>query len=149
MARDLRKGWSLEARDWHELERVLPEAVWRRVRFRDLDQDSVPSGPGVYAVCSSPAVRSPAKLAALFPALNTVLYVGQASNLRQRFLQHLAGTKPEMAAISLCYVASVFWFTELSPERLNDVEREMINCFGPTANLRRGLSARPGPMEPA
>jgi excinuclease UvrABC nuclease subunit len=143
-------GWQLIASEWAALRERVSGLRWRKVRFRELDQDTVPRAPGVYALCSPPpfGVRDH-----LPRNLYEVLYVGKSKDLRGRFLQHLSSTKPEMLQIGECYGhADVsFWFVALDASRISETESVLISCFGPPANVKRGTSitATLGPGVPA
>src|SRR5262245_52280465 len=84
----MRHGWSLEKATWLEVSRLYDKKPWRRVRFAAHHRLSVPPEPGVYAICTAGSQLTEGLLSKLYNAV----YVGQAVDLRQRFLKH--ATRP-------------------------------------------------------
>jgi hypothetical protein len=135
----LRYGWSLDAKDWSEaLE--LCNRPWKRVPFKRVQASSVPERAGIYALCSGiPAAHNPK---GVFKELYSALYVGKSLDLRQRFLQHNDNPKDEIKQMLEVFRLPMFWYLELPPGDIETAEDALIVCFGPVANLRRGIRAR-------
>jgi hypothetical protein len=135
----LRYGWSLEARDWSRaLE--LWNGPWKRVPFKRVQLSAVPEGTGIYAICGGvPGAHDPK---GVFKELYSALYVGQSLNLRQRFVTHNDSPKPEIKRVLELFRSLMFWYLELPAVEIDAAEDALIACFGPAANLRRGIRAR-------
>lgn len=142
-------GWRLTLEAWNALEPRVNGLAWRRVRFRRLDRDTVPSAAGIYAICGSP----PMSVREHLPRdLCDVLYVGMSIDLQSRFLQHLTNPKEEMVKLSECYGPAEqlsFWFATAERSSINGIESALIDCFGPPANKIRGITATVGSPRPA
>ena len=137
----MRYGWQLDPESWKRV-RFLSDQSWRHIPFDTLHARMVPERPGIYAVCSKvPAGRPPS---GIFRGLYNALYVGKSDLLRQRFLQHCNNPKPEITHLRLCFPSSQFWFLELPRNEIADAEDALIDCLGPSANLRRGIRGRIG-----
>lgn len=145
----MRKGWSIESRDWEQLTRALEDAgSWQSVLLTPNDETMVPTRPGVYAICAKPPNALGAGDSTVFHSLASPLYVGKAaSSIRSRFRAHCRGDNPELRRAKQCYrrVSLRFWFIELPTAAVADAEACLIDCFGPPVNQRRGtISGRIG-----
>jgi hypothetical protein len=103
----------------------------------------VPEDSGIYMLgsrCAATGLPDP---------LYNALYVGQASNLRNRFLQHLRRPSPEVGRAAICFAGLDFWFMRSDEDSLNRLEAMLIECLGPSANRQAGITARLGPPVPA
>ena len=135
----MRHGWSLEYEWWAQLEKALPASAWQKVRFRLLDEDSVPSSPGIYAMSAGTPLHVDGDGMSLFRQLHNVLYLGKSTNLRARFKQHVVTPKAELKQAMVCYGAPSFWFITVETARLDELEGLLIECLGPSANKKRNL----------
>lgn len=143
----MKHGWSLETRHWQAFADLCASVVsstWQQTKLDGVYRDRVPLSPGVYAICSGPPVPD------LPTGLYNVLYVGKATALRQRFLNHCQHPAPELARAKVAFGPMLdYWYLTASREMVLILESRLIDCVGPAANLRRGISAVIGPPEPA
>ena len=143
----MRYGWTLEKQEWDMLLLIVSETRWSKTKFNSLYRENVPQSSGVYAICSSP----PDFTQSLIKALYNIIYVGKSKSLRRRFLEHCNRPKLEIEMAQHCFGDNLeSWFTEVSLERIDELEARLIDCFGPSANLVRGhIPARVGAPRPA
>ena len=146
----MRYGWSLQGGSW----RRLPTGAlkWGTVRLTLNDRNAVPNTPGVYAMCAAPPghKRGGGRGFNLFKILYAPLYVGQARDLRARFIQHCKNPKLEIEQCLSCFKGRLdFWFLRLNLDQLDAFEAMLIDCFGPPANRISGITARVGKAVPA
>lgn len=136
MSARFRHGWSRAEQPWQVLrETSLLEGRWGGSPFDGAWQDRIPASPGVYVITGSPPVKGQ------FAQAWCPLYVGQTSNLRSRFGQHLKGgtgvsTIRLFANLRFCYhiVAD-----GPAPLRLRHYEQLLQAAFGPIANTRNAI----------
>ena len=131
----MRHGWTLEKQEWDILPQVIDGTNWSKARLDQLYRDYVPKRPGVYAIC----VKIPHFNQGPFKWLYNVIYVGKADkgNLHDRFLYHCNNPKQELVMARQCFGDNLeYWFTEVSPAQVAELEARLIKCFGPPANLR-------------
>lgn len=138
----MRYGWSLRPADWEAVAQVLGAGPWYKVAFRQIQRRRIPEEPGVYMLGTRPA-------AAGLPPLYNAVYVGQATNLRSRFLQHLQRPSPDVDRAAMCFPDLEFWFVKSDQMALNRLEAMLIECLGPPANRRAGIGAKVGEPVPA
>lgn len=133
-------GWTLDKNLWKRLLDVVGKHAWRKVLFTRLEKDEVPECCGVYVFCTAPALTGDLDSKHLLRALFNAVYVGQTTNLRQRFNEHWRKPMPPMSAVRACFSATLeFWFTVLNSEDdLWLVESTLIECLGPAANRQKG-----------
>ena len=152
----MQHGWSVDRATWDRLPAWLVTTdQWRSVGFSILDANSVPTAPGVYALCSSPPGRNVAGGVSpydLFSILYTALYIGRTNNLRVRFQQHCQNPSPDVGRTRQTFGDSLeFWFCRISGGELATIEAYLIDCLGPSANQIRGTIAatiqRPLPVD--
>lgn len=136
----MRHGWSLDRSPWYDLSRGVAHGHWRQVPFATLHQARVPEASGVYALCTAGVGAS----TGLFADLYNAIYVGQARNLRQRFMQHCRRPSRELQRAILCFRSLDFWFVQVSPGHTDATEALLIECLGPSANLRAGVKVEIG-----
>ena len=136
----MRYGWSLDRGDWERLHLALEagaSGTWHRVKELSLPLElMVPTKSGVYLLCARPA----SLVEGMLDQLYNVVYVGQAQNLRARFIQHCKSPSPDVARAKGLFGAShiEYWFLQVGIEHLDDAERELIFCLGPSANRVAG-----------
>ena len=131
----MQHGWTLEKQEWNMLLPVISQTHWSKTKFDSLYRDSVPGVPGVYTICSG----TPDLKQGLFKALYNIIYVGKSNSLRRRFLEHCNRPKLEIEMARHCFGDNLeYWFTEVSLERIDELEARLIDCFSPSANLVRG-----------
>lgn len=147
----MRHGWTLDRASWEAFNTLATTALrsqWRAVRLDARDQDSVPSDPGIYAILATPA-----KLFPMLPAaLTNTVYVGKASALQGRFLDHCGRrVSPDVAAANACFGYRLqFWFVRADGSDIAVLESLLIECLGPSANRVSGaILATVDPGEPA
>lgn len=135
-------GWQSDREMWERISKDLSDdATWDYVGFTEIDAVSVPKGQsGIYMLCASPiGHRFPPsqRSGRLFANLMTPIYIGQTTDLHQRFLRHCRNPSPKVGKAGLCFERSLmFWFHRVPPERLDFDEAVLIRCFGPPANER-------------
>ena len=78
-------GWSLNRDVWSAIANDAKSTPWRKVRFDYSSRMLVDSLPGVYMVSLSAKFVSEV---IPFSDLSTPIYIGQSSDLRQRFSTH-------------------------------------------------------------
>ena len=123
-------GWSLEREDWIGLSELLVERRWKHVKLGELYQDSVPNSSGVDSLCTAP----PDFAGKAVPKLYNAVYVGKATSLRRRYLQHCMNPSPDVARAKSCFGVLEFWFTLCDEEQLDMLEGRMYQCLRPSAN---------------
>ena len=133
-------GWTLSRKCWGRLFSAIGQRSWRKVPFSILEKSGVPDSYGVYVFCAKPFPMKKAAARHLLNRLFNAVYVGQATNLRQRFVSHCSRPMDPMIAVRDCFSHTLeFWFTKLdSLEELCEVESILIECLGPTANRQKG-----------
>ena len=133
----MRYGWTLEKQVWDTLLQTIEGTRWRSIKLNQLYRDSVPKCSGVYIIC----VKTPDYNHKPFLSLYNIIYVGKADRgtLHNRFLNHCNTPKPELVQARQCFGDTLeYWFTEVEPGEVSELEARLIDCFGPPANLRRG-----------
>lgn len=123
-------GWSLDRKDWVGLSELLAGRQWSHVRLGELYRDSVPQKSGLYVLCTAP----PDLNGKAFLRLYNSVYVGKATILRRRFIQHCMNPSPDIAQAMLCFGDLEFWFTLCREEQLDILEGRMYQCLRPSAN---------------
>jgi len=134
----LRYGWTLTRQHWESFSVAVAShatSAWRRVALEEVNRDSVPARPGIYAICAKVA-RSHQGFP---PRLDNVVYVGKAAALKTRFMDHCRHPAPEMQRAKTCFRFELdFWFIECHAEAIAELESLLIDCLGPSANLVGG-----------
>ena len=129
----MKHGWTLKKQDWDHLRKILSETCWSKTKFDQLYRDSIPKSPGVYAICS----RIPDFNQPLFKDLYNIIYTGKSKSLYRRFLEHCHQPKREIKMARQCFGDSLeYWYTVEDPNRIDELEACLIECFGPPANRR-------------
>ena len=146
----MRYGWTLQKQQWDLLLQIVDGTHWSKTKLGKLYQDQVPRNSGVYIIC----VKVPDDFSQpLFKVIYNVIYVGKASKgtLRDRFLYHCNNPKQEIAMAKQCFGDNLeYWFAEVNPDRISELEARLIVCFGPPANRISGhIPARIRPSQPA
>ena len=141
----MRYGWSLNPKQWQDLREAVSDCDWRRTYLEADYATQVPTISGVYLICASTG-RIPIRGGVMEKLYNTV-YAGQASNLRQRFRQHVQGYGKVVTAKN-AFRRLDFWYTSVASADLRDIEQLMLDSFGPTANVKN-VTARLGEPVPA
>jgi len=95
---------------------------------------------GVYAICTPGTQLSQGLLAKLYNAV----YVGQAVDLRSRFLDHARQPGRELQRARNAFRILDFHYMTASLDDLNELEGLLIDCLGPSANQQAGIRARIG-----
>lgn len=139
-------GWSLEKNDWEEVKETMSkiELDWHSLPLRSSFKDLIPSSKGIYMICG----MSPLRGYSDYLAFKTPLYIGESTtNLRKRFESHCKGELGGVRRLVSTWVpASLeFVYSEISninidadiDELIYDFETELMQAFGPTANIRR------------
>ena len=143
----MRHGWTLEKQEWDHLRKIVSATRWSKTHLDQLSRDSVPEKSGVYAIC--------AKLTdfdqSLFKALYEIVYVGKSRSLRRRFLEHCRSPRRGIKEVTQCFGDNLeYWYTEVNPDRIDELEARLIECFGPPANRISGtIPAKIGTPQPA
>jgi hypothetical protein len=100
----------------------------------------VPERAGVYAICT----RGTRFTQGLLGRLYNAVYVGQAVDLRHRFLDHARRPGRELQRAHNAFQILDFYFMTASLDELNYLEGLLIDCLGPSANQQAGIRARIG-----
>ncbi|MCY4199811.1 MAG: GIY-YIG nuclease family protein [Gammaproteobacteria bacterium] len=128
----MKYGWSLDLEAWRRLQDIVKDYEWRRAPLENLYKSKVPELRGVYMICGCPKdipVRGQ-----VMNELYNVLYVGQASNLRRRFQDHVRGYRNVVRAKSI-FRKLDFWYCKTSDTEVNLAEQQLMEAFGPSANV--------------
>lgn len=129
-------GWSLSKKDWDKLSQAIKDIVWTRSTLDHIYRDLIPETAGIYMICSKVKylTQSP------FNKFYTALYVGVASPLRRRFLEHCRNPQKGVHAAKQCFAPPLdYWYTIVSDEKRYEIETLLIDCLGPPANMQRGV----------
>src|SRR3954451_9400155 len=111
----MRHGWSLSPASWEAASAAVGAEPWRHVAFQQRHRRLVPEASGIYMLGTLPAAS------ALPDRLYNAVYVGQARNLRNRFLQHLHSPGPEVLRAGLCFRHLDFWFMRAEQTSLDHI----------------------------
>jgi len=128
----MRHGWNLDHEAWRSLQNIMKDYDWHRAPLETLYKSKVPESRGVYMICGCPKdipVRGQ-----VMNKLYNALYVGQASNLRRRFQDHVRGYGNVVRA-KLIFRKLDFWYCTTSDTEVNLAERQLMEAFGPSANV--------------
>jgi excinuclease UvrABC nuclease subunit len=137
----MRYGWSLEPEDWLILNQLLSESKWIRVYLEREYKDKVPTRSGVYIIRGK--TNAIGNMGAAINSLNNAVYIGQSSNLKNRFQDHVVGYGNVIKA-KLTFRRLEFWWSEVSREELNKYEQALVNALGPSANEVNVIKAKVG-----
>lgn len=122
-------GWSLDPNAWNELANLLSQRQSGCVKFIAAFTNNIPQSPGVYIFCLSPLPESKGFIAQLY---NSV-YVGQATNLRQRFKNHLDG-KTSVEPILRSFTNLDYWHISCDKDELDWLEKRLYDVLNPMSN---------------
>jgi len=139
-------GWSLEKSDWDEVKDTMEkiDLDWNSLPLKSSFKDSVPSKKGIYMICGMSPLRGYSK----YLAFKTPLYVGESTtNLQKRFESHCKGELGGVRRLVSTWVPTSLEFVYSVIEHIKndedidqliyDFETELMQAFGPTANIRR------------
>lgn len=134
----MQHGWTLNKQKWEHLLTIISGTRWSKARLNQLYRDSIPESPGVYAICVR--LRVPNFNQFLFKALYEIIYVGKSNvSLHSRFLDHCLRPERGIEQAKECFGDNFeYWYTEVSPDRVDELETRLIECFGPPANRISG-----------
>ena len=145
----MRYGWTLEKHEWDLLLQVAEEISWSKTKLGQLYRNRVPKRSGVYIICA----KIPRFTQRFFKSLYNVIYVGKANKgtLHDRFLYHCKYPKQELVMARSCFGDNLeYWFAEMDPGKVAELEARLIDCFGPPANRIRGhIPGKLGRPQPA
>lgn len=141
----MKYGWRLEAHKWQKLRHAARDCNWRRVYLERDYVSQVPARSGVYLICAAPD-RIPVT-GNIMERLYNAIYVGQASDLRSRFRQHVRGYRKVVCAMSI-FRRLDFWYSEVPEADIGGLEQDLLDTLGPTANVKN-VKARIGEPVPA
>ena len=150
--KNLRYGWPLHQSDWSNLPLDLVDSIsWKSVMLGHSEVRSVPSESGVYIMCAKPPLIS--LESSPFGHLYEAIYVGESTDLKRRFREHLNTPSKKVRAARKCYPGSLtFWYHLASSQQIKQIESRLIQCLGPPANDKPGIdpgSAIAGVSKPA
>jgi hypothetical protein len=141
----VRYGWSLDKNEWNKLREKLTSVEWKRTFLENDYRATVPNTAGVYLICVSTS-EIPI-FGRVMQELYNAIYVGQSKNLKGRFAQHVRGYGRVKPAISI-FRRLHFWYAEVAPDGLDDIEQLLLDAFGPPAN-DKNVKAKIGSPVPA
>ena len=146
----MQHGWTLDKQKWEHLLTVISGTRWSKAQLNRLHRDSIPASSGVYAICVK-LESSDFNQCLLFKALYEIIYVGRSTSLHRRFLDHCSNPERGMKLAKECFGDDFeYWYTEVNPDRINELEARLIECFGPPANRIRGhIPVQIGQLRPA
>jgi excinuclease UvrABC nuclease subunit len=137
----MRYGWSLDEIDWVNLQRLLTDTKWNRAYLETVFKDRIPNESGIYIICSNTV--SMGNLGPAVSSLNNAIYVGQSTNLKNRFTDHVNGYGNVVKA-KLIFRRLEYWWTLVDSEKLNLYEQVLVNALGPSANEVNVIKAKIG-----
>jgi excinuclease UvrABC nuclease subunit len=109
----------------------LASRLWVHVAYRPGSVKAVPAVPGVYAIAG--VFRELG-----LPLALDVRYVGQTTNLRRRFAEHLRRGEPnaELRGLRSRLAGAELWYLPADRGRLDEIEALAIRALLPHANRR-------------
>jgi len=123
------KNWSFNPGDWNNLEAIICDKNVRMTGLKRMNSVQVPQSPGVYLICLKPLPNGTGFASKLF----NVVYVGQASNLQSRFIDHVEG-RTNVKEVVKNFRISEFWYFELAMDELDFVEKSIYDVLAPAKN---------------
>jgi len=126
------KGWAVNTEAWQAAFHTTQDCTWKRVGLHSDNRQQVPTTPGVYVMCVKPWGQHVSSI--LFDHLTNAIYVGQATNLRARFNQHVRGDRPGLRHAIETFRTITFYFAAVECDRLSLVEQSLIDALGPSVN---------------
>ena len=134
----MQHGWTFDKQKWDHLLTVVSGTRWSKTQLDQLHRSSVPESSGVYAICVKLDIRNFNQC--LFKALYEIIYVGKSAvSLQNRFLNHCRRPERGIKQAKECFGDNFeYWYTEVNPDRVSELEARLIDCFGPPANRIRG-----------
>ena len=134
----MQHGWTLEKQKWDHLLTVISGTCWSKTRLNQDYRDSIPESSGVYAICVK--FETPDFNQRLFKALYEIIYVGKSAvSLHRRFLDHCLRSERGIEQAKECFGDNFeYWYTEVNPDQVAELEARLIECFGPPANRISG-----------
>lgn len=154
----LQSGCSLDHTKWKNLISILKDACWHLTYLDIKFQDAVPKCSGIYMLVADQIHLS--GFYNLPEGVANVLYVGQSSNLHNRFKQHSSSqANPLIHKCKATFGTLRFAYSKVSNQHsletnnwLSEAERLLILAFGPPANRTipkaNTLVGRVGQAEP-
>ncbi len=132
-------GWRLSRGYWQELDEHIRGLTWFFLPFDNVHVRSVPEKPGVYLICARPPIIAHDPHKRFF----NVLYAGRSeSSLRDRFKKHCENPDKGIAKVIACYGFHRdelhYYYATAKREDVVAIEDSLIDCYGPSANLRSG-----------
>ena len=108
----------------------LARVSWKNTGFFKSMAYRVPQSSGVYVITDVKRVVG-------LPTSINVLYVGKATNLRRRFLDHVNPWREHNKGLLLMGDTGTweFWFSEYPSEQIDQLERELIRDSKPSQNI--------------
>ena len=133
----MRHGWALKKQNWDDLLKVISGTHWSNTKFDQRYQNNVPESSGVYAICLK--LRTMNFNQPPFKDLYEIIYVGKSdASVRTRFLKHCRSPVRGVKEAKQCFGDNLeYWYTEVMPNQVRELEARLIECFGPPANRRQ------------
>ena len=139
----MRYGWQLKKQSWDILGTCLEAGTWKRKYLERDYASAVPESSGVYVICGTPStIPIDGDLA---QKLYNALYVGQATDLRQRFKQHVVGYR-DVRDAKATFRRLEFWYMAIPASLLDSFEQALISAFGPPANVKNVVAQIGNPV---
>lgn len=139
----LAKGWATDLKSWRRVSESTGSAEWKRVSLHPDNRSLIPSSPGVYVMCVR--TRDLHLSGKLFESLMSAIYVGQATNLKVRFAQHVRGDRAGLKQAMQTFRTISFYYIVLKDrQQLSRVEQCLIDALGPSVNSINAMRAREG-----
>lgn len=138
----IRHGWQLNSTFWSRLANACGPRKWKRTYLEDTYRFSMPNAPGVYLICVSAldGLDTTGGEHRLYKQLYNAIYVGQTTNLRNRFADHVRGNNDIRKARTI-FRRLHFWYASAAKDELNDLEQCFLDALGPTANDRNVMAS--------
>ncbi len=123
------EGWNLGLEAWKVLEEEVSRHSGGKLKLAKAFTASVPEVSGIYVICLNPRPQGSSFLSSLYNAV----YVGQATNLRMRFKDHIDG-KTSVAPVLRAFINLEYWYLKCPDDELNILEKHIYDVIGPKAN---------------
>ena len=106
----------------------MEQLRWKTARYGRGLEKVAPTGHGVYAIAQVSRYKG------LIESFD-YLYIGRSNSLRRRWKEHVDLTEPNPGLRGLdSTTGHEFWWVTLPPDRVAEVESELIRHFRPPHN---------------
>lgn len=105
---------------------------WFEVNLVRIEDGSIPMVSGVYVIKQVQRIMG-------LPISHKIIYIGKSNNLRRRFKEHCdPRTEHNAELFNTSWEHELeFWYAEISKDKIDKVERELIRNLEPITNIVR------------